>query len=157
VHYWLFWYYRFFDRTLCRPVCLGEEDRLESGQWNQFIGDLGEDLARRWMWSRGIKVLYRQFSAQGGGEVDIVARDGEVLVFCEVKTRTSAQFGRPADAVDQEKQKLITRGANAWIQELGFIPLLFRFDIIEVLLIDGEIPEINHIPNAFQAAPRLLA
>lgn len=126
-------------------------------QWNKTIGDLGEDLARRWIWTRGMKVLFRQFKAKGGGEVDIVVRDGEVLVFCEVKTRTSTQFGRPADAVDREKQQLITRGANAWIQELGFLPLLFRFDILEVILSDGEIPVINHIPNAFQSAPRLLA
>lgn len=109
------------------------------------------------MWAHGMKVLYRQFTAPGGGEVDIIARDGEILVFCEVKTRTSEQFGRPADAVGTEKRKLITRGANAWIQELGFMPLRFRFDIIEVILRDGEVPEIRHIESAFESAPRLLA
>jgi len=157
VHFPIVWYYRFLDQTLHRAIRLDGEEPVEAGRWNQNIGDLGEDLARRWLWAHGIKVLYRQFSAKGGGEVDIVARDGDVLVFCEVKTRTSTEFGRPADAVDREKQKLITRGANAWIQELGFIPLLFRFDIIEVILTDGKVPVINHIPNAFQAAPRLLA
>ncbi len=157
MYFFIVWYYRFFDQTLRRPIRLGTEELLVAEQWNKTIGDLGEDLARRWIWTRGMKVLFRQFKAKGGGEVDIVVRDGEVLVFCEVKTRTSTQFGRPADAVDREKQQLITRGANAWIQELGFLPLLFRFDILEVILSDGEIPVINHIPNAFQSAPRLLA
>ena len=105
----------------------------------------------------GMKVLYRQFEANGGGEIDIVARSGKVLVFCEVKTRTTEKFGRPADAVDREKRKLITKGANAWIQELGFIPLRFRFDIIEVILEEDEFPVITHLENAFQSAPRLLA
>ena len=136
---------------------MGNREDFEPGEWNQRIGDLGEDLARRWMWAHGIKVLFRQFEAHGGGEVDIVARSGKVLVFCEVKTRTSDKFGRPADAVDREKRKLITKGANAWIQELGFMPTVFRFDIIEVILKDEQIPEINHIENAFQSAPRLLA
>ena len=153
------WYYRFFDRSWRRPVDLKSADdgSDKSSSWNQRIGDIGEDLARRWMWAHGMKVLYRQYVANGGGEVDIVARHGEVLIFCEVKTRTSRQFGRPADAVDQEKQKLITRGAHAWIRELGYTPLLFRFDIIEVNLTEGEIAEINHIENAFKSAPRLLA
>lgn len=122
-----------------------------------MIGDLGEDLARRWFWANGMKVLYQQFVAPGGGEVDIVVRDRDILVFCEVKTRTSKKFGAPSEAVDRGKMKLITKGANAWIRELGFMPLKFRFDIIEVVLIEGQRPEINHIENAFQSAPRLLA
>ncbi len=105
----------------------------------------------------GRKVLFRRYRPKGGGEVDIVARDGEVLVFCEVKTRTSRDFGRPASAVDAEKRRLLTRGANAWIRELGFTPLLFRFDIIEVILIEGERPDIEVIENAFPSATYLLA
>ena len=156
--YWHYvWFYRFIDQQLKRPVDLGERDQLEGGQWNRKIGDLGEDLACKALWAGGKKVLYRQFTAPGGGEIDIVVRDRKTLVFCEVKTRTSKKFGRPADAVDYKKRRLITRGANAWIQELGFVPAVFRFDIIEVILIEGKLPEIRMIENAFQAAPRLLA
>ena len=156
--HWLYvWFYRFIDQQLNRPVCLGDPGELDRGEWNQRVGDLGEVLACKSLWARGKKVLYRQFTAPGGGEIDIVARDGEILVFCEVKTRTSKKFGRPADAVDYKKRRLITRGANAWIQELGFVPAVFRFDIIEVILLEGELPEVKIIENAFQAAPRLLA
>lgn len=136
---------------------LGDRDDFEAGEWNRRVGELGEDLARRWLRANGRKVLYRQYTAPGGGEVDLVVRDGEILVFCEVKTRTSKRFGRPADAVDSEKRHLITKGAKAWIRELRYSDLVFRFDIIEVILIDGELPEINHIENAFQSAPHLLS
>ena len=152
-------FYRWFDRTLSARVNLGRwrQEASARGEWNQFIGDRGEDLARRFLWTRGLKVLYCRYRPKGGGEIDIVARDGEVLVFCEVKTRTSREFGDASAAVDSEKQRLIARGAQSWIRELGFQPLIFRFDIIEVYLIDNEPPEVRHIQNAFQAAPRLLA
>lgn len=157
MHHFIVWYYRFLDRHLRCRLNLGEREDFETGEWNRRIGDLGEDLARRWLWTHGMKVLYHQFTAPGGGEVDLIARDGNILVFCEVKTRTSKQFGRPGQAVDKEKQELISKGAQAWIMKLGDIPLLFRFDIIEVILINGEEPEITHIENAFQSLPRLLA
>ena len=151
------WYYRLFNRHLLKPVDLGDRDEYTDGEWNQLVGDTGEDLSCIWLWNHGRKVLYRQYTAKGGGEVDIIFREGEILVFCEVKTRTSKDFGNPAKAVNREKQRLITKGANAWIRELGFLPAVFRFDIIEVILIEGELPELNHIENAFNAAPRLLA
>lgn len=157
MHWLVVWFFRLFDRLLRKPVALGSRDEYESGEWNRRVGDLGEDVACRWLWKSGRKVLYRRYTAKGGGEIDIVLREGKILIFCEVKTRTSKQFGQPAEAVDREKRALITRGANAWIQELGFLPVLFRFDIVEVFLIEGEKPEVNHIENAFRSAPRLLA
>ena len=71
------------------------------------------------MRGEGRKLLYRNFRSPKGGEVDLVARDGKVLSFVEVKTRTSEKFGRPLDAVDREKEKLIERGANEWLRLLG--------------------------------------
>jgi putative endonuclease len=82
--------------------------------------------------------------------VDIVARHGDVLTFVEVKTRTSSAFGRPADAVTPDKQRLIQRGALAWLRLLGNPKIKFRFDILEVLLIPGELPRLHIIENAFQ-------
>jgi putative endonuclease len=82
-----------------------------------------------------------------GGEIDIVCRDREVLVFVEVKTRSSEAFGRPSAAVDQKKRRLLLRAAMSWLRMLDMPDVAFRFDILEVL--DGSPPEIRHIENAF--------
>jgi putative endonuclease len=95
-------------------------------------------------------VLYRNFRAKGGGEVDLVLRDiaENTLVFAEVKTRMSDEEGRPADAVDREKEELISRGARAWLRLLDRPEVNFRFDIVEVVIGAGE-PRINVIKSAF--------
>lgn len=111
---------------------------------------LGEDLAAKWLRQSGRKILYRNFRGPHRGEVDIVCRHGEVLAFAEVKTRTSDAFNRPADAVNLEKQRLIQRGAQEWLRLLGNPKIVFRFDIVEVLLVEGETPRLNVIENAFQ-------
>ncbi|MBX7208898.1 MAG: YraN family protein [Verrucomicrobiaceae bacterium] len=121
------------------------------------LGLLGENLAQLWLRRNGRKVLHRNFRAPRGGEVDIVCRHRNVLAFCEVKTRTSDAFGRPADAVTPEKQRLIQRGAQEWLRLLGRPKIKFRFDIVEVLLIDGELPRLNVIENAFQLPESSLA
>jgi Holliday junction resolvase-like predicted endonuclease len=121
-------------------------NRLERAE----LGLLGEDLAAVWLRRNGRKVLYRNFRAPHGGEVDVVCRHKDVLVFNEVKTRTSDAFGRPADAVNPDKQRLIQRGASEWMRLLGRPKIKFRFDIVEVLLINGELPKVNVIENAFQ-------
>lgn len=119
--------------------------RLEPSE----IGRIGERIARDWLRARGAKVLYRNFRAPGGGEVDIVARDGRLLLFTEVKTRTTTAFGRPLEAVDEKKRRLIRRGANAWLKQLGTREIPWRFDVIEVVLLDGEKPRVHRVENAF--------
>lgn len=119
--------------------------RLES----QEIGRLGERIALHWLRAHRAKVLYRNFRAPQGGEVDLVAREGRVLLFNEVKTRTSTEFGRPLDAVNREKQDLIRRGANEWLRLLGTREIPWRFDVIEVILKEGEKPHVHRVENAF--------
>ena len=131
---------------LRQPVSLGKgEQRLTP----KAIGDLGERMAAEWLWASGRKVLYRNFRAPEGGEVDIVAREGDVLCFIEVKTRTQKGYGRPLDAVDLDKQKLIDRGATEWLRLLGTRDLPWRFDVMEVILQEGERPEFTYIKDAF--------
>jgi len=79
-----------------------------------------------------------------------VARDGEVLSFVEVKTRTSEEFGRPLDAVDKRKEKLIRRGANEWLRLLGTREIAWRFDVVEVVLLEGEKPKVNVVLDVFE-------
>ena len=111
------------------------------------VGERGERIACAWLRARGAKVLYRNFRAPGGGEVDIVAREGKLLLFIEVKTRTSEAFGRPLDAVNREKRELIRRGANEWIRLLGRRDFPWRYDVIEILLLDNEKPRVNRVEN----------
>ena len=112
-------------------------------------GRRGERVAARWLWTRGCRVLYRNYRAPKGGELDIVCRHGEVLAFVEVKTRTSTAFGRPAAAVTPDKQQLIVRGARGWLRLLHDREFPWRFDVVEVLLIPGRRPEVNWIQSAF--------
>lgn len=114
------------------------------------LGLLGELVAARWLSRNGRRVLHRNFRGLNRGEVDIVARHRQVLTFVEVKTRTSTAFGRPADAVNAEKQRLVQRGALDWLRLLGRPRVKLRFDIAEVVLVEGELPQVNVIENAFQ-------
>ncbi len=121
------------------------------------IGRMGELIAARWLATHGRRVLHRNYRGVNRGEVDIVARHRDVLTFVEVKTRTSIAFGRPADAVGMEKQRLIQRGAQDWLRLLGHPRIKFRFDIAEVILTEGELPHVNVIENAFQLPDTSLA
>lgn len=119
------------------------------------IGAWGEHLAAKWLRRHGRKVLYRNFRAPGGGEVDIVARHRKLLTFVEVKTRTSTERGRPADAVTKDKERLIIKGANAWLRMLDdSVNIPTRCDIVEVVLREGEKPEVSVIEGAFRADSR---
>jgi putative endonuclease len=113
------------------------------------IGLLGEKIARAWLTANGAKVIYRNFKGPMGGEVDIVAREGRLLLFTEVKTRRSGGAGRPLEAVDRDKERLIERGANAWLRLLGTREIPWRFDVIEVILTHGEKPVVHRVENAF--------
>lgn len=122
---------------------------MEKGEWNALVGSMGERFAAKHLWRTGRKVLYRNYRPKEGGEVDIVYREGDTLVFGEVKTRTRGEFGDPSKSVTHAKEKLVIRGANAWLRELNHPEVLFRFDIIEVLLHQGEAPRFQVIENAF--------
>ncbi|WAC18667.1 YraN family protein [Luteolibacter sp. SL250] len=116
---------------------------------NAWMGAFGEKVAAAWLRAAGCRILAKNFSARGGGEVDIVARDGNLLLFIEVKTRREGTPIRPYDAVDATKRKLIERGANAWLSRLGRRDLPWRFDVMEVYLEDGGRPRVNRIRDAF--------
>ena len=113
------------------------------------LGTRGENLACQFLKKNGYKILYRNFKGRTGGEIDVVCRHRDTLVFVEVKTRTREDFGRPLDAVDREKRKRISRGGLAWLRLLDDPDILFRFDVVEVILADGEKPRIEILDNAF--------
>jgi putative endonuclease len=133
---------------LNRPVTL--VDRLTGEKFGHIrIGQLGEDIACARLRADGRKVLYRNYRGPKGGEVDIVARDGEVLSFVEVKTRVFGGRGRPLDAVNASKQEFIERGARAWLRLLGRQDFPWRFDVVEVILEEGKVPNVHVVYNVF--------
>ncbi len=100
----------------------------------------------------GYKILHRNFRGRTGGEIDIVCRDRDTLVFVEVKTRTRDDFGRPFDAISRDQQKRISRGGLAWLALLDHPDILFRFDVVEVYLDSNSVPRLELIRNAFALA-----
>lgn len=114
------------------------------------IGRWGEHLAAQWLRRNGRRVLYRNYRAPQGGEVDIVARHGDLLTFVEVKTRTGDALGRPGEAVTAAKEKLILRGAGAWLKLLHRNNVKTRCDVIEIVLREGERADIRIIEGAFR-------
>ena len=119
-------------------------------------GARGETLACQHLRRAGFKILYRNFRGRTGGELDIVCREGDTLVFVEVKTRGSEEFGRPFEAVRSDQQRRISRGALAWLRLLDNPDILFRFDVVEVVMPERGKPRVELIRNAFQlSAPYL--
>jgi putative endonuclease len=116
------------------------------------VGLRGEKLAARFLRRQGFKILYRNFRGRHGGEIDLVCRDGNTLVFVEVKTRTREDFGRPLDAIGRKKQLRISQGALAWLRLLGNPEILFRFDVVEIVLLEARPPRVELVRNAFHLA-----
>jgi putative endonuclease len=111
-------------------------------------GELGERAARRHLRRHGLKFLMANFRSKRG-EIDLVFRDGDCLVFVEVKTRSSEDWARPAAAVDARKRRLLSQTALDYLRLLDNPPVKIRFDIVEVLLRDGTVREVRHLPNSF--------
>ena len=112
-----------------------------------LFGREGEDAASAFYRDLGYEVVERNYRS-GRGEIDLVARRGETLVFCEVKSRRSDRWGAPAEAVDGLKQARLRKLAAAWMAERrpGYAEV--RFDVVSVIVRDGK-TDVNHIPDAF--------
>lgn len=103
----------------------------------------------------GYKVLGRGVRLGPRDELDVVARKKDLLVFVEVKTRSSEDFGRPSDAVNRDKRRALSRAAVHYLRECGYPVVHFRFDIIEIVGVPKDRkPTLRHIENAFTLDPR---
>ncbi len=111
-------------------------------------GALGERAAKQHLQERGLKFLTANFRSERG-EIDLIFRDMDCLVFIEVKTRSSEEWTRPAAAVDARKKRLLSKTALDYLRRLKNPPVKIRFDIVEVLLKEGEVREVRHLPNTF--------
>jgi putative endonuclease len=111
-------------------------------------GILGEHAAKKHLRGLGLKFLTANFKS-ARGEIDLIFRDGDCLVFVEVKTRSSEAWTRPAAAVDARKRRLLSQTALDYLKLLGNPPVKIRFDIVEVLLAEGAVREVRHLPSTF--------
>lgn len=113
------------------------------------IGDFGENTACELLKSKNMQILKRNFHCRSG-EIDIIAKDGDCLVFCEVKTRKSSDFGTPSEFVDFRKQEKLLKTALYYTMRDD---IEMRFDVVEVFYtIKGDVlvvTNVNHIENAF--------
>jgi putative endonuclease len=114
------------------------------------LGERGEDAAAKFLRRHGYKILVRRFKSRAG-EIDIVARQKDWLVFIEVKTRQTEQYGAPGEAVDKKKERHMIRAALDYLRLLDNPRIKFRFDVVEVLLREdaNEPDDIRIITNAF--------
>src|SRR4051812_33776937 len=121
------WLKRLFSRKDDKPLHLQR-------------GALGERAAKRHLQDLGMKFLTANFRGRRG-EIDLIFRDVDCLVFVEVKTRSSEDWTRPAAAVNAEKRRLLSQCALQYLRLLKNPPVKIRFDIVEVLLQNGEVDQ----------------
>lgn len=120
------------------------------GLLNRLFGNRGERTAARFLRKQGMKVLHRQYRNRLG-EIDLIASDGDAIVFVEVKTRSSREAGDPVEAVTFTKQRQLTKLALAYLKRYGLLEHAARFDVVAILWPDaGGKPEITHYRNAFE-------
>lgn len=130
--------------------------RARQGRWpaERATGRRGEDLAHRYLERQGMRVVARNYWPHSGhGEIDLIAWDRETLVFVEVKSRHSNEFGDPDRNVDREKRRALLRAGREYARHAGVPWDRVRLDVVTVLLTDP--PSLAHFRGAFQPTPTL--
>ncbi len=113
------------------------------------LGRAGEEAAGRYLEAQGYRVVERNYRCRSG-EIDIIARDGDVLCFVEVKARRTGAYGRGIEAVEARKRQRMRRAAAGYLQRFGSHPPVCRFDAAEVWLSpDGRPDQVWLVRNAF--------
>ncbi|HUC42615.1 MAG TPA: YraN family protein [Candidatus Sulfotelmatobacter sp.] len=112
------------------------------------LGLAGEAVAERHLTSVGLRVVARRFRTRWG-EVDLVACEGDLVVFVEVKSRSTTSFATPGEAVTRAKQRRLARAAQAFLTRAGWSERACRFDVVEVVAENGR-ARVRHIRDAFR-------
>jgi len=113
------------------------------------LGSKGEDLAVKFLKKRGYKIIAKNYKTPIG-EIDIIAEDGSILVFIEVKTRSDNSFGYPFEAVNHRKRQKLKNIALLYLKRQGKEASV-RFDVLSIFLSNNRTKEIEHIKDAFEA------
>lgn len=123
-------------------MLLRKKSHLQTGQ-------RGEELALQCLRKNGYEILEHNYR-QPFGEVDLIARHHDTIVFIEVKTRRSGKFGSPLEAVDRNKQRQLVKIAQDYLIRNDLTDSAARFDVVGVYLPEGRKPQINIVDNAFE-------
>ena len=136
----------FFSKRRAQPNA-----RARTGEW-------GEELSSRHLKKQGYEIIERRARPSRRGEIDIIATRDGTLVFVEVKTRASEQYGAPLSAVDRNKRRALNKAAIRYLQKAKWPKLAYRFDVVEVVgsPLSKTPPVIRHIENAFPFERRWL-
>lgn len=123
---------------------------------SSFVGQLGEDLAARFLAQNGFRLVSSNFKVPVGrnnrgvqvsGEIDLIALETDILCFIEVKTRSSDEFSSPLSAVDVRKQRQITRTARIYRKIFDLREIKFRYDVVGIVLQESKFPKIELFRN----------
>jgi putative endonuclease len=141
--FWHQWFWRLTD-------ALRQAKQRKILNPDAALGRRGEDLAHRYLRQAGLTILARNYRTPNlSGEIDIVARDRDTIVFIEVKARTSAEYGAPDRAIDSEKERRIMTAARHYASQTGTDWDHVRFDIVSIVF--GKPPTVSHYADAFFA------
>jgi putative endonuclease len=134
---------RYNDWRLITDTDHGHEPRREKKE----LGKRGEEIALRFLKKKGYRIIEKNYVCNTG-EMDIIAKEKDILVFIEVKTRTSREFGPPQLAVNFSKQRQLSMVALNYLNEKRLKDVKARFDVVAILL-EGEEEKIELIRDAF--------
>ena len=115
--------------------------------YKQKIGGHGEQMEAKYLEEKGMQVIAKNYSTKYG-EIDLIAKDKNETVFVEVKTRKSFEYGLPQEAITPYKQKNLIKTSQIYLKENNLYETDWRIDVITVLLVLKEKPQIEHIKNA---------
>lgn len=113
------------------------------------LGNWGEQVATKFLRECGMEVVEHNYCVRGG-EIDLIAKDGNYWVFVEVKTRTSTSFGSGLEAINHHKRRALLYAAQAYAAEKGISDQPMRVDVVEIFLRPGDDPEVRYIKNALE-------
>lgn len=116
--------------------------------YKKQFGNRGEDIAADYLEGKDFEIIERNYH-YGHGELDIIAKDKDVLVFVEVKTRKNLEFGPPELAITKNKQRQVRKVAEAYMIEKNITDTDVRIDVVAILIRKNLPPKITHIENAF--------
>lgn len=133
-------------------LSLVQQNKLREGSKTSRLGNLGEELALRFLQKKGYRIVLSNFKIPIGrnrrgvavtGEIDIIGLEKNILCFVEVKTRTSEEFSTALSAIDLRKQRQITRAARVYRKTFGLNNHKFRYDAVSVIVKDKSNPKIK--------------
>lgn len=117
-------------------------------QSKRDVGFHGENIAQRYLEALGFSIVSRNFRSRVG-EIDLVAKDGDTIVFVEVKTRRSRRFGKAVEQVTRGKQRRIMKAAGEYLRRYGAPGSYVRFDVLAIDILPGGEEKIEHVKGAF--------